>query len=696
MRKICFFVLIMLISISIYAQVDTVSLGVELDLEDEVERLVESNGEDCDYSELVEDLMYYAQHKININNPDYDVLLNVFQLSDYQVYHLQRYLQKYGQIYTIYELALIEGFDRQLAEKLAPYIAIIPVETKKKRTVKDIFKYGKNTILLRYGQVIEKQKGYSDISEADLEKNPNARYLGSPQAYMIKYKFRSSDKLQFGITMEKDAGEPFFRKGNKYGFDFYSAHIFLQNISVFKAIAVGDYQLSFGQGLAMNTGFAMMKPQNSVSIYKHASGLRPYSSANENNYMRGVATTINCKVLDLTLFYSYKKIDAAVSADTNEDATISFIETLYETGYHRTQSEMSKKNSIGQHLAGMNIAKTFRIAEIGATVYYTRFQSSLNRTLQMYKQFTFNGIDNVNASIDYRLLVRKVSFFGEVAMSKNLALATIDGMQFNIDPRFTMSLVYRYYSPKYQCLNSGAFGEMSSNANEHGLYWGFNAILSRHFTWNAHVDYFHFAWLKYQVDAPSDGFEVQTQLDFKWNSRFGAYVRFRYKSADKNNHLFSEYYNQITAYNKQNYRLHLTWQPLLGLQLKTHLEIINYRSAPQMPFTQGYVVYQDVKYKFAKFPLTIAARFALFDTDSYDTRIYAYEDDILYTFSIPGMYYKGSRMYLLLKYNVTRFATIEFKIAQTYYRNKAEVGSGLTLIDGNHKTDVKAQVQFKF
>ena len=135
---------------------------------------------------------------------------------------------------------------------------------------------------------------------------------------------------------------------------------------------------------------------------------------------------------------------------------------------------------------------------------------------------------------------------------------------------------------------------------------------------------------------------------------------------------------------------------MLGLQLKTHLEIINYRSAPQMPFTQGYVVYQDVKYKFAKFPLTIAARFALFDTDSYDTRIYAYEDDILYTFSIPGMYYKGSRMYLLLKYNVTRFATIEFKIAQTYYRNKAEVGSGLTLIDGNHKTDVKAQVQFKF
>ena len=117
---------------------------------------------------------------------------------------------------------------------------------------------------------------------------------------------RSSDKLQFGITMEKDAGEPFFRKGNKYGFDFYSAHIFLQNVSVFKAIAVGDYQLSFGQGLAMNTGFAMMKPQNSVSIYKHASGLRPYSSANENNYMRGIATTINCKVLDLTLFYSYK------------------------------------------------------------------------------------------------------------------------------------------------------------------------------------------------------------------------------------------------------------------------------------------------------------------------------------------------------------------------------------------------------
>lgn len=696
-QKLLLFVLLFC-TIFTYAQYDSVkqpinTMNIDIDLESNIEHLAENAEEEEDYSELLENLIYYFENKININNPDYEILASIFRLSDYQLYHLQNYLLKYGKIYTQYELAIIDGFDKELIERLLPYIQFGEIEQNKRSSLKTIFRRGKNTILMRYGQVLEQQQGYSPISKEELEKRPNARYLGSPQAYLLKYRYRSGNRLQFGITAEKDAGEQFFKGKNKFGFDFYSIHFYIRNVSVFKQIAVGDYQLSFGQGLVMNTGFSTQSPQDGISIYNQASNVKPYSSANEMNYLRGFATTIDCKVLDLTLFYSYKRLDASLIEDTISSKE-KFIETIYSTGYHRTYSEILKKNAIGQHIAGGHLTYRMRVAQIGATAYYTRFSSMFDKNLSQYNRFTFNSIDNINASLDYKVIIRKVFFFGETAISKNLALATINGFQFNIDPRFAMSILHRYYSPKYQCFNSGAYAQNSSNANEHGIYVGFHTILTKSLTWNSHFDYFLYPWLKYQVDAPSQGWEIQSQWNYYLNKRFSVYLRLRYKTANTN--LSKEYYNLITSYNKQNYRLHLTWEPNSVLQLKSRLEIVNYQKEKNAKYQQGFLVYQDVKFKFSRLPFAISTRFAIFDTYSYDERIYAYEDDVLYSFSIPGYYYKGCRTYILLTYKVKNFLDIWFKIAQNHYLNKKQVGSSLTLIDKPQRTDVKLQMQWKF
>lgn len=692
--KKCLCIILCFASLWTYAQTDSVFLDkTNLDIEQFLENAAENEDEQGDISEITEELQYLLENKMNLNNPDYRILTDVLRLSRYQIYNLRTYLETYGRLYSIYELLLIDGFDTTTLQRINPYITIENQQKEKKLSVKDIFKRGHQTVLMKYGQIIEKQQGYLPISEEDRTKSPNSRYLGSPQALMLKYKFKSSNRLQFGFTMEKDAGEPFFRGKNKYGFDFYSAHLKISDLSVFKTLVFGDYQLNFGQGLCINMGFSMSNSVSSISADRQGYGIKAYSSANENNYLRGIATTIDCKYIDLTVFYSYKNLDATYVEDTASQ-DILFVENLYNTGYHRTINEMSKKNAIHQHLVGGHIDYRLRIAQLGLTACYTRFQSPLDRTLKPYNQFSFNGIDNVNVAADYNVLVKKVNFYGEIAMSKNLAVATINSVDFQIHPRFTMTISHRYYGRNYQSLYSGAFGENADNSNEHGLYIGYQCIIGKNWQWNTCFNYFHFPWLKYNIDAPSSGFGLQTQLTFSPLYNFNGYLQVKIKNKDANGS--TTYYNEIGLTQRQSYRLHLNWSPMQNLSMKTRLEVVNALSVETTKYRQGYLLYQDIKYSIKKIPLSFAFRYAFFDTYSYNERVYAMEDDVLFAYSVPSLYGKGCRVYLLTNVEIGKYVNLWFKIAQTYFRNKSENGSGLSKIDRPTKTDVKVQLQVKW
>ena len=132
-----------------------------------------------------------------------------------------------------------------------------------------------------------------------------------------------------------------------------------------------------------------------------------------------------------------------------------------------------------------------------------------------------------------------------------------------------------------------------------------------------------------------------------------------------------------------------------SFSFKNRVEIAKYKVGNEAT-QNGYLVYQDVSYKQMKSPITFSIRYCLFDTETYDSRIYAFENEVLYAYSIPSFYYKGSRAYVLVKYRVNRHIDLWLRIAQTYYANKNVIGSGLTEIKGNKKTDVSAQVRFKF
>lgn len=109
---------------------------------------------------------------------------------------------------------------------------------------------------------------------------------------------------------------------------------------------------------------------------------------------------------------------------------------------------------------------------------------------------------------------------------------------------------------------------------------------------------------------------------------------------------------------------------------------------------RGWAIAQDVTYQRGRWKTDL--RFALFDAEDYDTRQYIYENDLLYTFSIPAYYGRGSRTYWVLRYKLNRHLSFYSKVGRTVYEDRSMIGSGLETIERNTRTDVRAQMIVKF
>ena len=685
---------------------DTISGAVsETDISDRIETIAENTEAELDYSELIESLRYYRDHPLNLNYATRDELEDLIFLNDMQIFHLMAYRENYGLLVSIYELQGIDGFDQITIDKILPYVSVSQVKPPAKIPLKNALKYGRHQLIMRYQQVLQERNGFKDISDSAWIENPNSHYLGSPEKLYMKYGFRYGNKIRWGITAEKDPGEVFFINGIpdsiqklagdklQNGFDFYSAHVSIHNIGHLKALTLGDYQLRFGQGLTMWGGLAFGKSSDAANVKRYGTGVTPYTSADENRFFRGAATTIQFSNFEFSAFYSNNKIDAALYASDTLDTDEGIITSLQETGYHRTVNEVLKKDAIAMEVMGGNINYRKNRLSIGVTGVVTQLDLPLGAPEQLYDRYTFKGDQNINGGVDYAYLLNKISLFGEVSMSKNGAIAQLHGLSAALHPRLSVSLLYRNYSPEFQNLFANGFSE-SNNYNERGFYSGLRFLLASRWSLSAYMDVFNYPWLRYRVNSPSGGNEGFVQVehiasrDVNFNFRFKQQT----KQINGNNELIG--LDPLTTYRKSSFRFHINYRVSPSVRMANRAEYLIYQDN-ETHRGSGYLVFQDVHWRPASEKLTLFFRHALFDTDSYDERIYAYENDVLYAFSVPGYYYKGSKTAFMLKYNLFDKINIWARISHLWFTNQKSIGTGLDEIDGDQKTEVKVQVQIK-
>ena len=145
---------------------------------------------------------------------------------------------------------------------------------------------------------------------------------------------------------------------------------------------------------------------------------------------------------------------------------------------------------------------------------------------------------------------------------------------------------------------------------------------------------------------------------------------------------------------QQNLRLHLDIKASECITLKSRVEGV-FVARKSSKSEQGILLYQDIKFKSKNSPFQFSFRYALFDTDSYDSRIYAYESHILNVFSIPAMYHQGTRIYAVVRYDFLRRYSLWVRWANTFYSNRSTIGSGSEQIDESVKTTLSFQLRVK-
>lgn len=678
---------IFFISVFVFCSVQMMAQETESSREQQIENLTENTDGETEDDSFLQSLDQFRKNKINLNTASINELRELKILSDLQIQNLIRYRNLLGKFISIYEIQAIPTWDIQTIQILLPFIRVGESQSLTEDFGKRL-SLGQHSILARVQQNIEESKGYT---KPDSVVN---KYLGSRQRVFFRYKYVYRNLLQYGIVGDKDGGEQFFKGNNKQGFDFYSFHIFARNIGRVKELALGDFTVNMGQGLIQWQSMAFKKSADVTAIKRQAATLRPYNSAGEINFHRGIGLTVAAtKNLDITAFASIRNLDGNFNVDTsqnNED----FLSSIYNTGYHRTPTEISNKNTFQQTTFGAVINYNKNAFHLGLNGIAFKFSTPIVKSVDPYNQYAIQGKEWYNYSIDYSYTYKNLHFFGETAMSKGNAFATVNGLLASIDQRVDASLVYRNISKEYQSLYTNAFTETTYPNNENGLFAGLALRPFAFLTINAYADVFSFPWLRYRVDAPSKGSDYFVQATYKPSKAVELYTRYNNQSKAINLSGLGLPTRFTVNRPRQNWRTQVTYKYNKELTFKSRVELLWFDTREKERAEQGFMMYADATYKPFGKPIALNLRLLYYETDSYDSRIYTFENDVLYSFSIPAFYGKGYRYYLNINYDISKKITTWFRIAQTVYSDQKVIGSGLDEIQGNKKTEVKFQVLY--
>ncbi len=694
-------------------------------IENRVAAIAEQLGEnsDVDLTALTEDLLDRLSDPIDLNRTDAGELGSLHLLSDLQVNAILDHIRRFGKFISIYELQTVDGMDLATLELIRPFVTV-DAEGTSRTSLKEMLANGKSELLFRTQVNIQQRKGFigggdpfhqpyynangsplpnvDDPHVLDSLRANSKVYLGSPWKLYTRYRFKYRRNLDFGITAEKDEGEEFFKGTQKDGFDFYSAHLFLRDIGPVKALALGDYQAQFGQGLVFSSGLSFArKSAYTMNISRDSPGLSPYASVNENQFLRGAGATMGIgKRFEGTAFISHKKYDANIQAgDTSAsgfDNELSTFSSFLEDGYHRTYNELAHKDQLDELIFGGHLEYKRNGVEIGATAAQVRFGNSLQRTrVYPYNQFDFQGSTNTTYGFDWKTTYRNIVWFGEGARSANGGMAGITGLLAALDKRLSLALLYRDYQRNFNGLYSTGFAEGTNPWNERGMYTGIEIRPSRQWVLNAYFDQFSFPWLRYQVNAPSTGHEVLGQLTWTPSRSVQLYVKARTQVKAINGTEGDIGVLPLVDARQTNLRFNASYKVSTGVTLRTRVESVDYQRGGS-PVEHGFLIYQDLIHRPKRGKLELTGRIMLFSTDSYNARLYAFESDIPGVFSLPPIYGRGMMWYGMVRWTVARHLDVWARYGIKTFTDRNVISSGLQEIAGPNDSDLKMELRYTF
>ena len=651
-----------------------------------LEQLAEEGLDDTTIENMFQELTMLEGNPMNLNRVSREQL-EQFPLINYeQAAHIADFLDKNRPVYTVYELRNVSYLDFNTVKLILPFFFVGEAE-EEQLSVQEILNRGRHEVQSRFDKTFQRRAGYGDFSDSVLQRYPNRKYRGEDFYTSVKYAFTYRDRVQFGLVGEKDPGEPFLRKNYPAGYDHYGFHLIIRELGKLKTLAVGDYRLSFGQGLLLNNDFSLSKSWGTNTVIRRTQEPKRHFSTAESGYFRGVAAVFQMGNVTVTSFYSNKRFDANLSGDGQ-------ITSFKTDGYHRTSLEIEKKNNSREQVTGVNINYRNEQLQLGVSGIYHAYNRMYCPVVREYNYYSLRDSSHINASMDYAYRLNRLMLAGETAIARNGATATTHMVQYSPSGLFSLSALYRHFPISYNAMHAQAFSEGSRVENENGLYIGATFNPLRKISATTYIDLFRFPWPKSQVDKPSAGFDFYFLGTYAVNQNANFELRYKIKQKEQNAGYPDENSRTVLPHSTQKIRLRYNHVLKSGWDFRTTFDAAFFRQK-YFPQEKGFMLSQHAGYRGSeKIRGDLFAGF--FKSDSYDSRLYSYERNILTTFYMPSFYGKGLRLAVTGRYTITPRLSFSTKIGHTRYFDRKTIGSGTEQISGNRRTDLFTYWQWRF
>jgi hypothetical protein len=641
------------------------------------------------FDNMYEDLLQFESNPMNLNTVTREQLERFPLISLEEANRIAVFLERNRPIFTVYELRNVHHLDFQTVERILPFFFVGESdEAVRQVTIREMLRRGRNELQFRFDKTLTPRAGYGEFSDSILQRFPNRQYQGEDFFTSLRYSFRYRDKIQFGFTAVKNPGEPFLKTNHPKGFDQYGFHFIIRDVGRLRTLAVGDYRLSFGQGLILNNDFMVNKAWATDNIVRRTLPPKRHFSTAKHGFFRGAAAqfalTSDWSVI---AFYSNRGVDANLNAADE-------ITSFKTDGLRRTLLDISKKNNTREQVTGANINYRKEGFQIGVSALYHSWNRMLNPTLRLDNMYFLRDSSHVNASIDYSYRYRRMVFAGEAGIAKNGAVAKLNTLQYKPSSSTIFTVLWRHYPVSYNAMYARAFGETSRVQNEKGLFLGAKFTPFRRFSVNSYADFVRFPWLRYGVNTPSGVTEYFISGTYAFSRQSSVEARYRYKQRDRNVRYPNDRLTSVLPATTQKFRLRYNHNLQSGWQFRTTADFAHY-GVERFPTEFGYMISQNIGYR-GNERMTGDFYFGYFNADSHDVRLFSYERNLLNTFFMPSFHGKGYRVALSARYHFSSRLSLSIKGSQTRYFNRDTIGSGTELIDGNSRTDLFTYLRWRF
>lgn len=625
----------------------------------------EASGEDPVW---LAELERFRRHPLPLNSVQAASLEELGLLSPLQISSFFRYRDLLGSFLHVYELQAVPHWDLATIRRVMPFVRIEPPQMKE--AVQSRLS-GTHQLLWRWSRTLEPSAGFN-TSRSD-------PFRGDANQWLLQYRYQFKTNLYWGLTLEKDAGEKYLNRGRP---DFTGFHLYARDLGIFKTLAIGDYSVNMGQGLLVWQGFGGGKSAEVMLIQKTAPNLSVYRSPGEFRFSRGAAFTLEKRALSLTGFFSHRNLSASVGEDSLQQYS-----GLNTSGLHRTATEIGRKGQLPQMLAGGSLQYRKGAITMAWNSLWQGMAFNRERSDEPYQSFLPRSGKQWLNSISWAVTFRNLHFFGEAAIDQQSQPGLLAGALISLHSRVDLSLLARSYARGYASMYGDAFAESGSPSNESGLFAGMLIRPKQGHVLQAYLDLFSFPWLRYRLPQPGRGKDFLLQWTASPAKHLHWYIRFR--SEEKPSLMVIERMQVGWPVVRKQLRWHWDWQGTARLALHSRVEGVWWRQGSVRE--EGWLIYFEGRWKHpARWGGSL--RWQHFTTGGWNSRVYAFEQQVLYGSGMPANYGVGSRIILLAHFSIGKSLRLDGRFAQTLMRDRKEIGSGLMMVPRAQRTDLRLQL----